>query len=115
MNTTIIYGGPGTGKTQKAKQLSKNKITSYIDYISSNFGGSTFMGGVDPDCQFLIIDDCPDNADYTNYLNKTRGGFLLNRKGKDFVQIDPEIILVTQNKPKVDLTQFRNVRLLEIQ
>ena len=115
MNVTFICGPPSSGKTQKAKSLAKNKKASYIPFSDSNILKSdVFMGGVDPDCKILIIDECPDDLLYDDYLNRIRNGFSLNRKGKDLVHINPEIVLVVDGKPNLDLSDFRNVRVIEM-
>lgn len=115
MNITIIYGPPSSGKTQKARGLAKHKKDSYICFSDSNIViPNAFMGGVDPDCEILIIDECPDNIVYNAYLNRVRSGFSLNRKGKNLVHINPEIVLIMEGKPKLDSRHLRSVRFIEM-
>ena len=83
-----IYGPPGIGKTEKAKEIVRQNIEKYGKFINVVKYENNFWNGVSRDCKIAIYDDFRDShmkpsefinfIDYNKHILNVKNGHILN-------------------------------------
>ena len=92
MKAIIIYGPPGSGKTQKL-----NEIAGHYNNPFFQTGKKLNFSKVAPTTDVILIDECTPNI--IPYLLNFRNGFFVTKGGKTF-ECNALIVIATQQLPK---------------
>lgn len=111
---TIVYGGPGTGKTlwaQSQVALEEKAITIHADNFKEtrrklttySYGNNPFsLQTANKGTKIIIVDECPQNFDWMSFANCATTPVTVHRKGEfPFTLEGVHFYFLTQEIPQL--------------
>ncbi len=106
MNTTVILGSRGSGKTTLALKLVKSK--KYIKLEQWELKSSFCFKNIEPDTEAIIIDECTDISPIDSLL-KAQQCVVEKQAEWPFIFEIPELVIVSSNLTKNDFSNYLNL------